>query len=329
MTYQAKGFAVVQEVSGTVSPEISVVVPVYNEAGNVANLVQAIDAMLKKGIGKTYELILVDDGSTDGTTEKIKQLSLDFPNIVPISFVRNYGQSAAMQAGFDHAKGEIIVTMDGDLQNDPGDVPAMLKMLVDESADMVSGWRKNRHDGFVRVLFSKIANRIIGKISGLRLHDYGCSLKVYKASAIRNIRLYGELHRFIPALINEIGGKIVEMEVNHRARTSGRSKYNLDRTFRVMLDLLLVTFLRRYLHRPLHFFGGIGMAMGTLGFVICIYLSALKFVGGQDIGDRPLLLLGITLIMGGIILLSQGISAEIMVRIMHEDGARPQYRKMD
>ncbi len=329
MMFQAKGFAIVQGVNGTMSPEISVVVPVYNEIGNVANLVQAIDAIFKDNVKKSYELILVDDGSTDGTAAKIKALSKDYPTLVPVSFVRNYGQSAAMQAGFDHAKGNIIVTMDGDLQNDPRDVPAMLQKMEDESADMVSGWRKNRHDGFMRVLFSRVANRIIGKISGVQLHDYGCSLKVYKASAIQSIRLYGELHRFIPALINEIGGKIVEMEVNHRARTSGRSKYSLDRTFRVILDLLLVTFLRRYLHRPLHFFGGIGLTMGALGFVICAYLTGLKILGGQEIGDRPLLLLGITLIMGGIILLSQGISAEIMVRIMHEDGARPQYRKND
>lgn len=311
-----------------ISPEISVVIPVYNEIDNVENLVRTIDETFTASIKKSYELILVDDGSTDGTTQKLKDLATQYPSLVHISFVRNYGQSTAMQAGFDQAAGDIIVTLDGDLQNDPKDIPAMLQKMEDENADMISGWRKDRHDGKVRVYFSRIANRLIGKISGVRLHDYGCSLKIYKASIIKDIRLYGELHRFIPALVNEIGGKIIEMEVNHKPRMAGSSKYSLDRTFRVILDLVLITFLRRYLHRPIHFFGGIGMTMGGLGFLICLYLTCVKFIGGEDIGDRPLLLLGATMILGGIILLTQGIVAEIMVRIMHEDKARPQYRKL-
>lgn len=310
------------------NPEISIIIPVYNEADNVENLVRILDETLTEDVKKPYELIIIDDGSKDGTAQKLKELTVNYPSLKPIYFVRNYGQSTAMQAGFDHACSEIIVTLDGDLQNDPRDIPAMLKKMEQENADMVSGWRKDRQDSGVRVFFSRVANNLIGKISGVRLHDYGCSLKVYKATVIKNIRLYGEMHRFIPALVSEVGGKIVEMEVNHKTRVAGESKYNLDRTFRVLLDLLLVSFLRRYLHRPMHFFGGIGMAMGGFGGLICAYLTAVKFIAGQNIGDRPLLLLGITLIIGAIVMLSQGIVAEILVRVMHEDKARPQYRKM-
>ncbi len=307
---------------------ISVVIPVYNEVENVESLVDRVDGVFADIVQRPYEIIIVDDGSKDGTVRKLRDLTGRYPSLKAIYLVRNYGQSTAMQAGFDQAEGEYIITMDGDLQNDPRDIPAMLEKMEKENADMVSGWRKDRHDGKMRVFFSRVANRLIGKISGVRLHDYGCSLKVYKSSVIKQIRLYGELHRFIPALVSDVGGKIVEMEVTHHARTAGRSKYSLDRTFRVLLDLLLITFLRRYLHRPIHLFGGMGLLMGVVGFLLCAYLSCLKLFGGADIGGRPLLLLGITMIIGAIVLIALGITTEMIVRVLHEDKARAQYRKL-
>lgn len=308
-------------------PDISIIIPAYNEVDNIEELVQRIDAIFQKDIKKSYELLIIDDGSVDGTVEKLKQLSETNKSLKPTYFARNYGQSTAMQAGFDQAQGEIIITMDGDLQNDPADIKRMLEKLEAEGADMVSGWRKDRHDYFLRVFMSKVANKIICSVSGLELHDFGCSLKVYRSSIIKRIRLYGELHRFIPALVKEVGGKIVEIEVSHNARKAGVSKYGLDRTFRVLLDLLLVTFLHRYLHRPLHFFGGIGLVIGTVGFLICSYLVGLKLLLGAAIGGRPLLLLGVMLCVVSLILIVQGLTAEILVRVLHESGSRPQYRE--
>tara|TARA_B100001093_G_C26754989_1_gene982946 strand:- start:372 stop:1385 length:1014 start_codon:yes stop_codon:yes gene_type:complete len=308
-------------------PYISIIVPAYNEADNIKELVERIDGIFQKEINESYELLIIDDGSTDGTVEKLEHLSEQYPSLKPTYFARNYGQSTAMQAGFDQAQGEIIITMDGDLQNDPSDIKKMLEKLESENVDMVSGWRKKRHDYFLRVFLSKIANKIICKISGLELHDFGCSLKVYRASIIKRIRLYGELHRFIPALVKEVGGKIIEVEVNHHSRKAGVSKYGLDRTFRVLLDLLLVTFLHRYLHRPLHFFGGIGLVIGTIGFLICLYLVGIKIILGASIGGRPLLLLGVMLCVVSLILIVQGLTAEILVRVLHESGSRPQYRE--
>ncbi len=308
-------------------PAISVIIPAYNEAENVEELVERIDHIFKTDIQSTYELLIIDDGSTDGTTEKLAQLSEQNAALKPIYFARNYGQSTALQAGFDKASGELIITMDGDLQNDPADIKAMIHQLEAEKADMISGWRKNRHDDFLRVFLSKIANWIICKVSGLTLHDFGCSLKVYRASIIKRIRLYGELHRFIPALVHEVGGKIIEREVAHHPRKAGISKYGLDRTFRVVLDLLLVTFLHRYLHRPLHFFGGMGMVIGMVGFLICLYLAGIKIFMGVEIGGRPLLLLGVVLCVVAVILIVQGLTAEVLVRVLHESGSRPQYRE--
>lgn len=311
------------------APEISVIIPVYNEEDNVENLINRISEIFEQDIQKSYEILIVDDGSIDRTAEILKSLSAENNHLEPIFLARNYGQSTAMQAGFDRARGELIVTMDGDLQNDPADIKRMLELRETENADMVSGWRKNRHDDPVRVYFSKVANKLICKVAGLNIHDFGCSLKVYKATMIRRIRLYGELHRFLPALIKEAGGKIVEMEVTHHARQAGVSKYGLDRTFRVMLDLLLIAFMHRYLHRPLHFFGGIGLAIGILGGLICLYLVGLKLFIGAAIGGRPLLLLGVMMIVISVILIVQGLTAEILIRVLHEKESRSQYRLKD
>ncbi|MGB0719151.1 MAG: glycosyltransferase family 2 protein [Bdellovibrionales bacterium] len=308
------------------TPEISVIIPVFNEEDNVEDLVRRITDIFETDIQKTYELLIINDGSTDSTADKLKTLKASYPALGPIFLARNYGQSTAMQAGFDRACGQLIVTMDGDLQNDPGDIKRMLELQKTEQADMVSGWRKNRHDDVIRVYFSKIANKLICKVAGLHIHDFGCSLKVYTASIIKRIRLYGELHRFLPALVQEAGGKIVEMEVTHHPRTAGVSKYGLDRTFRVMLDLLLIAFLHRYLHRPLHFFGGIGLAIGLVGGLICLYLAGIKIFLGAAIGGRPLLLLGVIMGVISVILIAQGLTAEILIRVLHEKESRSQYR---
>ncbi|MCB1650606.1 MAG: glycosyltransferase family 2 protein [Alphaproteobacteria bacterium] len=310
----------------TVAPEISVIIPVYNEEDNIEELVRRIGEIFENDIQKTYELLVINDGSTDTTAEKLEALKKDNPFLRPIFLARNYGQSTAMQAGFDQAQGQLIITMDGDLQNDPADIKRMLELQEAEKADMVSGWRKNRHDDIVRVYFSKVANKLICKVAGLKIHDFGCSLKVYKASIIKRIRLYGELHRFLPALVQEAGGKIVEMEVTHHRRKAGVSKYGLDRTFRVMLDLLLIAFMHRYLHRPLHFFGGIGLAIGVVGGLICLYLVGIKLLLGAAIGGRPLLLLGVIMIVISVILIMQGLTAEILIRVLHEKESRSQYR---
>jgi glycosyltransferase involved in cell wall biosynthesis len=232
-----------------------------------------------------------------------------------------------LQAGFDAAQGEIIVTLDGDLQNDPDDVPELLK-LMDQHADIdvISGWRKDRQDRTVsRKLPSVVANRVISRVTGVKLHDYGCALKLYRADVIHGLRLYGELHRFIPALAAEVGAKIVEVPVRHHARTRGESKYGIDRTFRVLLDLLWIKFLMRFLHRPLQAFGGVGLALGAIGVFILAWLSVEKLVLDRDIGGRPLLLLGALLALIGVQLVATGLIGELLTRIYHEPQGRPQY----
>lgn len=305
--------------------EISTVVPVFNEEENIDDLVGQISAALET-MQRSYEIILVDDGSTDRTRERIMQLVEGSETIRGVFLARNYGQTTAMQAGIDAASGDILVTLDGDLQNDPADIPRLIAVLENEGVDLVSGWRKDRHDGAVRVALSRVANRLISRMTGVSLHDYGCSLKVYRGDVVRQIKIYGELHRFIPALMAEVGAEIREVVVNHRARTRGTSKYGLDRTLRVALDLLLIVFLRKYIQRPLHFFGGIGALLGVLGTAICLYLASLKVFLGEDIGERPLLLLGITLVVSAVILVVQGLTGEIVVRLLHESADRPQYR---
>jgi len=307
-----------------VTLDISIVVPMFNERETVPTLVAHIDEALA-GFGRDYEIILVDDGSHDGTTQKIIEAEGASPRVRGIYLVRNYGQSTAMQAGFDASLGEIIVTMDGDLQNDPADIPRLIKLLEERNADVISGWRRDRKDTPARKLFSRIANRLISGMTGVRLNDYGCSLKVYRRDLLAQTRVYGELHRFLPALLNDVGADVIEVEVSHHPRRFGKSKYALDRTFRVVLDLILIIFFRRYIQRPLHVFGGAGLMCMLPGGLILAYLATLKIFAGTDIAGRPLLTLGVMLFVVGIVMVGQGLLGELTGRLLHEAGGRPQY----
>lgn len=307
-------------------PKVSIVIPVYNEEANIAGLVDQVSAALLP-TGWDFELLLIDDGSRDGTAAAMRRLSENSPWLHCIFLIRNYGQSTALQAGFDHAEGDYIVTLDGDLQNDPADIPALIEILeTDSEVDCVSGWRKSRQDAALsRRLPSQIANALISKVTRVALHDYGCALKAYRSSIIKSLRLYGELHRFIPALAVEVGAKIVEVPVNHRPRMAGVSKYGIDRTVRVLLDLLWIRFTMRFLHRPIHAFGGIAFAMLAFGLGILAWLAAEKIFLDADIGGRPLLMLGVLLTLVGVQLLATGLIGELLVRIYHEPQGRRQY----
>jgi len=307
-----------------VSPEISIIVPIYNEAPNVKALVeQTLDVM--RPLGRSFELILIDDGSTDGSHELLRAVKRDHPELRVILLRRNFGQSAAMTAGFDHAAGDIVVTMDGDLQNDPRNIPLMINKL-EEGYDLVNGWRRDRQDPFLsRRLPSMIANRLIGMASGVRLHDYGCSLKAYRGELARNLLLYGELHRFIPLLAGFYGARIGEVVVSHHARRQGKSKYGIGRTYRVLLDLFLVLFFQKFATRPLQLFGLSGGPLFVAGIIIELYLTWLKLWHGQDIGGRPLLLLGALLIITGIVLIGIGLCAELVVRTYYESSGKRIY----
>lgn len=307
-------------------PKISIVIPVYNEQDNVVGLIDQVgQAMASTGWG--YELVLVDDGSRDATAERMQNLAEQTPWLKCIFLIRNYGQSTALQAGFDHAQGDYIVTLDGDLQNDPADIPKLIQILEqDPRVDCVSGWRKSRQDAALsRKIPSQIANALISRVTKVRLHDYGCALKAYRSHVIRNLRLYGELHRFIPALAVEVGARIAEVPVNHRSRTAGISKYGIDRTIRVLLDLLWIRFTMRFLHRPIHAFGSVAAAMLAAGVLILAWLAVEKLVLGAAIGGRPLLLLGVLLTLVGVQLLATGLIGELLVRIYHEPKGRRQY----
>lgn len=302
--------------------KLSVVVTVYNEEDNVIPLCQKEYEALE---GIDYELILVDDGSTDDTIKNIKSVANSRTRL--LVFNKNYGQSTAMSAGIDAAKGDFIVTMDGDLQNDPADIPKMMQKLEDSGMDVVAGVRANRKDGFVLRKFpSKIANWIIRNTTDVRLSDYGCSLRIYRKDIAKNLGLYGELHRFIPVLAKLQGAKMTEVDVNHHARIHGESKYGINRTFKVMADLLLMIFFQKYFRRPMHLFGGLGIITFMLGFVIDLYLVIYKFVTGADIWGRPLLLLGSIMILAGIQFITVGIIAELMMRTYFESQNKKTYR---
>ncbi|MEO8626927.1 MAG: glycosyltransferase family 2 protein [Betaproteobacteria bacterium] len=307
-------------------PQVSVVIPVFNEEENILDLVDRVGAALLRS-GRSFELICVDDGSRDASSHLLAELAIERDWLRPMYLIRNYGQSAALQAGFDAVRGDIVVTLDGDLQNDPDDIPGLLDLLDERpDVDVISGWRKTRQDrALSRKLPSTIANALISTVTGVRLHDYGCALKLYRAPVIRDIKLYGELHRFIPALAAEVGAKIIEVPVNHHARTKGSSKYGIDRTLRVILDLLWIKFLLRFLHRPMHAFGGIGFGMLFLGSITLAYLAFDKLVLRHDIGGRPLLMLGALLALIGVQLLATGVLGELLIRIYHEPQGRPQY----
>lgn len=306
--------------------DISVVIPIYNEEDNLPDLVARVEEALAPS-GFSFELICVDDGSRDNSAVVLRDLAAARPWLKPRYLMRNYGQTAALQAGFDAVQGRYTVTLDGDLQNDPLDIPELIRTLEARAEiNMISGWRKDRQDAAVnRKIPSMIANRIIAKVTGVKLHDYGCALKAYRTDLVRRIRLYGELHRFIPVLAAEAGAKMIEVPVRHHARTKGVSKYGIDRTFRVILDLLLMKFMLRYLHRPLHFFGGAGLWLLTPGLAVCGYLSLLKLFG-ESIGGRPLLLLGAMLVLMGVQLIGLGLLGEILIRVYHEPEGRDQYR---
>ena len=304
-------------------PELSIVIPVYNEVDNVRDLHRELTAALDP-LGRPYEILLVDDGSTDGTQAALVAIERDDARVRVLRLRRNFGQTAAFSAGFDHARGDVIVTSDGDLQNDPRDIPALLARL-DEGYDMVCGWRRRRQDSFSRVLPSRIANGIISWSTGVRLHDYGCSLKAIRAEVVKGLRLYGEMHRFIPAVASWMGVTVTEMEVNHRPRTRGRSKYGLGRTLRVLLDLFTVKFLLAYGTRPAHFFGKLGLASGSAGTGILLYLAYVRLFADTAIWGRPLLLLGFLLFITGLILVCFGLVAELLVRIYHESQGKPIY----
>lgn len=307
--------------------DLSIVIPVYNEEENLPILYEKLKSVLDK-LGKSYEIIFVNDGSTDKSWEIIKQLSEKDPTVVGVNFRRNYGQTAAMSAGFDIARGDIIITMDADLQNDPEDIPKLLEK-VNEGYDIVSGWRKNRKDAFIsRTLPSRIANWLISKVTGVHLHDYGCSLKAYKADIAKKLDYYGEMHRFLPALAKPYGAKITEIVVKHHPRLYGKSKYGISRTFKVILDLFLVKFLLDYRTKPLRVFGGTGLVLFFIGFFSLLYLVFLKLFGGQDIGNRPLLIFGTLLVLSGIQLISTGIVAELITRTYYESqNKRPYFIK--
>ncbi len=289
--------------------KLSLVVPMMNEEDNVKPLFKAVREALKD---IDYEFILVDDGSSDGTVKRMKELVDKRDKIV--IFKRNYGQTTAMAAGIDAAEGDLIATIDGDLQNDPSDIPMMIKKLEDEGWDVVAGKRAKRQDGFIlRKLPSKIANKIIRKLTGVYISDYGCTLKVFTKDVAKNLELYGELHRFIPVLATLNGAKITEVDVKHHARIHGESKYGLGRTFKVMSDLLLMVFLEKYRQKPMHLFGGLGIGAFGIGIIINFYMLILKLLG-NDIGTRPLLILGIMMTFIGIILIVTGFLAELIMR---------------
>jgi glycosyltransferase involved in cell wall biosynthesis len=302
-------------------PLLSVVITVFNEEDNIQPLLQATYAALT---GIDYEVILVEDGSTDRTVAEVKKYANTRTKLV--IFNRNYGQTTALAAGIDQATGQYIATMDGDLQNDPTDLPGMLQKAIDEEWDVVAGRRANRKDGFVlRKIPSKIANWIIRNSTNVHLKDYGCTLRVYKADIAQNMGLYGELHRFIPVLAKQQGAKMTEVDVKHHPRIHGTSKYGLSRTFKVMADLILMLFFQKYFQRPIHLFGGLGLLSFLLGGVINLYLLVLKIMG-EDIWGRPILILGFMLILAGIQLITTGIIAEIIVRTYFESQDKKTYR---
>lgn len=303
------------------SPKLSVVVTVYNEEENIKPLIQQISAALE---GFDYEIVYVDDGSTDNTVKELKSTHHDRLKI--IEFKKNYGQSLALMAGIDYASGEYIVTMDGDLQNDPSDIPMMLRMAEEGEWDMVAGERVNRQDGmFLRKIPSRIANYIIRRSSGVYLRDYGCALKIFKADLAKDLGLYGELHRFIPVLAVLEGARITQVPVKHHPRKFGQSKYGLSRTFKVMSDLLLMLFFKRYMQKPMHLFGNTGVILFLIGILINVYLLILKILG-QDIWGKPLLILGLMLLIAGIQLITIGIVVEIQMRTYFESQKKRPYK---
>ncbi len=297
---------------------ISVVVPVYNEERSVALLLDELRSTLD-GLGRDWEAVFVDDGSTDGTFAALTRLHAETDHVRVVRLRRNFGKAAALAAGFAQARGDTVITIDGDLQDDPAEIPRLLAKL-DEGFDLVSGWKARRRDPWTRRLLSRVFNAVAGRISGIRLHDMNCGFKAYRAEVVRGLPLYGELHRFIPVLAHYRGYRIAELPVNHRPRAHGRSRYGLERYLRGFLDLLTVSFMGRYRHRPLHLFGGLGLLLGALGSGVLVYLTVVK-IEGHAIGQRPLLTLGVLLVVVGLQFFSLGLIGE-MITSHHEERSR-------
>jgi len=314
----------VQEPDDAPVPHLSVVVPVYNEEESIPHLYRRLTVELEN-LGLPYEIIAVDDGSRDRSFDLLRDLAQRDRRLRVVRFRRNFGQTAAFSAGFDRARGDVVVTIDADLQNDPADIAALLSK-IEEGYDVVSGWRERRRDPFLnRRLPSMIANRLISWATGVHLHDYGCSLKAYRRDVVRSIRLYGELHRFIPAIASWQGVSVTELPVRHVPRRFGKSKYGINRTLRVLLDLVTVRFLLSYGTRPMQIFGLLGILAGGAGLAIGAYLTWIKLAYGAAIADRPLLLLAVLLIVLGVQFISLGLIGELVVRTYYETQAKPIY----
>ena len=304
--------------------DISIVIPLYNEEENVELLYESVSSALKQS-GKQWEIIMVDDGSSDATFKILKKIAAEEKGAKVISFRRNFGQTAAMAAGFDHAAGDVVIPMDGDLQNDPQDIPKLLAK-IEEGYDVVSGWRKDRKDRFInRKLPSMIANWLISRITGVHLHDYGCTLKAYRKEVLENINLYGEMHRFIPALASLNGARVTEIPVNHRERKFGTSKYGISRTFKVILDLVTVKFLLSYSTKPIQVFGGLGLMSLLLSFLSFVEISISKFLYSVDVTGNPFFLLSILFALIGIQFITMGLLGEINIRTYYESQGKPIY----
>jgi glycosyltransferase involved in cell wall biosynthesis len=307
------------------TPLLTITVPIYNEEQNIAPLYEKISAAMVK-LGKSWELVLVDDGSSDNSPALLDELAARDPHVTIVHFRRNYGQTAAMMAGMDHARGDVIVPMDGDLQNDPDDIGRLLAR-IDEGFDVVSGWRKDRKDNAIkRNLPSRMANALISRVSGVHLHDYGCSLKAYKRDVLDGVKLYGEMHRFVPIYASWNGARVTEMEVTHHPRLHGQSKYGLERVLKVLLDLIVVKFLFRYSSKPIYLFGGFGFLSLLLAWIAGLWALGLKVFNGTSLIQTPLPLLSVFLAASGIVSILMGLLAEMLNRTYHESQDKPVYR---
>jgi len=309
-------------------PELSIVLPIFNEAESIPNLLNELAPSLE-AIGKTFEIICIDDGSRDNSFEQLKKLHAQDNRLRVVRFRRNFGQTAAFAAGFDRAEGDIVITMDADLQNDPADIPSLLAK-IDEGYDVVSGWRQERwREGFTAIITRKIpsaaANWLISRLTGVYLHDYGCALKAYRRDVVKSINLYGDLHRFLPAIASYYGVEVAEVPVSYRSRQFGKSNYGMGRIVRVILDLMTVSFLLNYSTRPIHIFGLLGLFSGTIGTIIGVYLTLTKLLYGAALADRPLLWLAVLLVIIGTQLVMMGLLGEMNVRTYHETQNKPIY----
>jgi len=307
--------------------ELSIVVPVYNEVESVATLVADVRRYVAP-LGRRYEILLIDDGSTDGSDKLLDDLAAQSPEIVALHLRRNFGQTAALSAGIDAARGEIVVTLDADGQNDPADIPPLLEKIA-QGYDVVSGWRQKRQDEAPRMFVSRVANRMISAITGVRLNDYGCTLKAYRREIIKDVRLYGEMHRFIPALATWVGARVVEMPVRHHARRQGTSKYGIGRIYRVLLDLATVVFMLKWSTKPIRIFGGIGLLAGLAGVGSFVAVLLMKLIGGMDMTGNPFFLTGILFTLVGVQFVLMGLLGEINVRVYHEAQNKPIYYLRD